>query len=179
MSAKILRLKGVTASVVGDISTEGKIYVTNMVDGEPIFGGFEDAYRFDGNCMRGNIKGLDIHDIQHKYNWAHNNKLEDVNLPGVMGEGDRITYICDLKGYNVVRNSKGYTDNLKFVVGAHINKENGNTAIMTYKIWMFEKGVPDYMCEEYDDYATAVARYNVVAAEYDSNFGKYAHLKKK
>ena len=164
---KVLKLEG-TADT----------YVMDVVDGEVRFGNFTESYKFDGSPMRGDVKGLDYLTIQHTYNRGHEDRLEDLYMPHVMDEGDRVTYICDLKGMHVVKNSTGRKDNLKFVVGAHINKENGNTAIMTYKVWMFEKGVADYMCEEYDDYATAVARYNEVAAEFDSNFGKYSGIKK-
>ena len=166
MCKKILRIKGVTASVPGDITTEGNIYVSKFVDGEAIFGKLEDAEQFT-------IKQL--WDIQHQYNQTHKLQLEDITLPGQM-EKD-ISYICDIKGFDVVTNSVGQQDNLKFIIGAHINKENKNTAIMKYTIAMFD-GMADKLRETYDDYSTAVDRYNQLSIEWCADLGKFAHLSK-
>ena len=168
MRDTILRLKGVTASVPGDSSTEGKIYVTKVVDNEPIFGSYEDAIHY---------KKSEAWDVESLYNRTHNKKLETVDLPSHMEKN--LSYICDIKGYAHVINSAGKSGNILFIIGACINSLDKNTAKMSYSIEMFKKEQADYLRESYNDYSTAVDRYNQLSTEWDWEFGKYSHLSKK
>jgi len=78
-----------------------------------------------------------------------------------------LKYTFQIKGYAYVRNSEGTPGCLRFIVGSHIDISN-NTAKMVYILEMFETNHKDYLFEEYNDYSTAVDRFNALSAKWDA-----------